>query len=68
MKDDMITLPCKEHFTYTHDNGYISENGRVYYRGEFDLIETAFFLTELEADAFLNELLQNAQQLKGGEQ
>ena len=58
---DMIELPCKEHFTYTHDNGHITENWRVFYRGEFALIETAFFPTEAEADAFIAEL-------KGGKQ
>ena len=53
---DMIELPCKEHFTYTHHNGHITENWRVYYRSEFDLIETAIFPTEAEADAFLEKL------------
>lgn len=53
---DMIELPCKEHFTYTHDNGHITENWRVFYRSELALIETAFFPTETEADAFLAEL------------
>lgn len=53
---DMIELPCKEHFTYTHDNGHITENWRVFYRGEFSLIETAFFSTEQEADEFLVKL------------
>ena len=56
MKDDIIALPCKEHFTYTHDNGHITENWRVYYRSEFELIETAIFQTEPEADAFLEKL------------
>lgn len=58
---DMIELPCKEHFTYTHDNGHITENWRVFYRSELALIETAFFSTEPEADAFLAKL-------KGGKQ
>lgn len=53
---DMIELPCKEHFTYTHDNGHITENWRVFYRGQFALIETAFFSTEQDADEFLAKL------------
>ena len=53
---DMIELPCKEHFTYTHDNGHITENWRVFYRSELALIETAIFPTEPEADAFLEKL------------
>ena len=58
---DMIELPCKEHFVHEHDDGHVTENWRVFYRGEFALIETAFFLTEAEADTFLADL-------KGGKQ
>ena len=50
---DMIELPCKEHFFCMRDDGHITENWRVFYRGEFALIETAIFPTEPEADAFL---------------
>ena len=53
---DMIELPCKEHFVYTHDDGHITENWRVFYRAEFALIGTAVFETEPEADAFLADL------------
>lgn len=53
---DMIDLPCKEHFIYTHNDGHITENWRVFYRSELALIETAFFSTEPEADAFLEKL------------
>lgn len=53
---DMIELPSKERFVYKHDDGHITKNWRVFYRGEFALIETAFFPTEQEANAFLADL------------
>ena len=60
--DNVIELPCKEHFVYKHDDGHITENWRVFYRAEFALIGTAVFQTEPEADAFLEELKNKAKE------
>ena len=58
---DMIELPCKQALDI--DNKVYQ--WEVIYRGKNGLIYFNMFGTEAEADAFLNKLLQKAQQLKG---
>ncbi len=61
---DMIELPYKD---YVFDEEEQTDNWFVYYRStEFKCVDCSYFDTEADADAFVNELLQKAQQLKGG--